>query len=171
MKLRITAPVCFLFCLLLFAFISPGKGKKPNKTIYDSVFAVGDIIRLPKIAFLPSPDYGRMNKNTKDSLNIVGDFLLNHSNISVDLVNYTDYLGSFNYNNQMSQERARACVKYLVSEKLVPQSRITAKGAGEYFLLADETEVERAKTKEERKALHEINVRTELVVTKIDAEK
>jgi hypothetical protein len=154
--------------ILFFAFLPPGRGKKPNKTLNDSVFVVGDVIQLPQISFLPSPDYGRMNKNTKDSLNIVGDFLLNHPNLTVDLINYTDYLGSFSYNNQMSQERARVCVRYLVTEKLVPQSRITAKGAGEYFLLKDEMEVEKAKTKEEKKAMHQANVRTELVVTKVD---
>src|SRR3954467_9492503 len=91
--------------LLLLSFAPPGRGKIANKTIHDSVFVVEDIIRLPQITFFPSPDYGRMNKKTKDSLNLVGDFLLNHPNLTVDLINYTDYQGSFNYNNQLSQER------------------------------------------------------------------
>jgi len=153
---------------LLFSFQDPGYVKKANKTIKDSVFVVGDIIKIPAILFYSSTQYGEMNQSTKDSLNAIGDFLLKNPNLTVEVTNHTDYRGSDDYNNRLSQEKAKACVTYLVKEKNIEQSRITPKGCGEAFLLIDEDDIKKAKTKGEKEALHQMNNRTELVVTGVN---
>ena len=154
--------------ILLFAFQDPGYVKKANKTIKDSVFAVGDIIKLPSIPFYSSTEYGEMNQNTKDSLNAIGDFLLKNPNLTVEVTNHTDYRGSEEYNNRLSAEKAKACVTYLTKEKNIDPTKITPKGCGEDFLLMDEDEIKKVKGKKEKEALHQMNNRTELVVTGVN---
>lgn len=153
---------------ILFAFQDPSYVKKANKTIYDSVFVVGDIIKIPAIPFYSSTEYGEMNKITRDSLNAIGDFLLKYPNLIVEITNHTDYRGSDEYNNRLSQEKAKACVNYLTKEKQIDPTRITPKGYGESFLLMDEDEIKKVKTKAEKEALHQMNNRTELVVTGVN---
>ncbi|MFL5763674.1 MAG: OmpA family protein [Bacteroidia bacterium] len=165
---QFAATLLLIVSCALFSSLIPGRGVKANKTIHDTAFAVGDVIRIPEIPFVPSRDYGKMNQATKDSLDIVAAFLLSHAELTVELINHTDYRGSNKYNDRLSAERARVCVKYLVTEKKVPPFKITAKGASEYFLLNDEQAILNAKTKEEKKALHRMNVRTELVVRQVE---
>ncbi len=155
----------FLILIVLFAFQEPSYVKKTNKTINDSIFAVGDIIKIPTILFFPPTEYGAMNTLTKDSLNALADFLLKNPSLTIELTNHTDFRGSEEYNMRLSQEKARACVNYLTKEKNIDAKKITPKGCGEAFLLIDEEEVKKVKTKKEKEALHQINNRTELVVT------
>lgn len=158
----------FFILILLFAFQEPAYVKKANKTINDSIFVVGDIIKIPTILFFPPTEYGEMNTITKDSLNAVGDFLLKYPNLTIEVTNHTDYRGSEEYNMRLSQEKARACVNFLTREKKIEPTKITPKGCGEAFLLIDEEEIKKAKTKKEKEALHQLNNRTELVVTGVD---
>lgn len=155
----------FFILILLFAFQEPTYVKKANKTTTDSVFVVGDIIKIPTILFFPPTEYGAMNTLTKDSLNALADFLLKNPSLTIELTNHTDFRGSEEYNMRLSQEKARACVNYLTKEKNIDATKITPKGCGEAFILIDEQEVKKVKTKKEKEALHQINNRTELVVT------
>ncbi|MCH8902658.1 MAG: OmpA family protein [Bacteroidetes bacterium] len=59
--------------------------------------------------------------------------LLDNPNIQVEIGSHTDSRGSFSYNEKLSQKRAEACVKYLVS-KGVARTRLVAKGYGEVDL-------------------------------------
>lgn len=158
----------FFSLILLFAFQDPTYIKKANKTINDSVFVVGDIIKLPTIHFFASTEYGEMNPSTKDSLNAIADFLVKHPDLTIELVNHTDFRGSEEYNMRLSQEKARACVNYLTIERKIDPTKITPKGCGEAFLLVDEEDVKKMKTKKEKEALHQTNNRTELVVTAVN---
>lgn len=160
--------IFFSSLLILFAFQDPSYVKKANKTINDSVFVEGDIIKIPAILFYLSTEYGEMNRGTRDSLNKVADFLLKYPNLTIEVTNHTDYLGSEDFNRRLSEEKARACVNYLVNERHIDEYRITPKGYGELFLLADEDEIKKVKTKKEKEALHQLNVRTELVVIKVN---
>ena len=54
--------------------------------------------------------------------------------INVELSAHTDCRGSYSYNDQLSDRRAKAAVDYIVS-KGINQNRIVAKGYGEYQLL------------------------------------
>ncbi len=160
--------IALLSLILCFSFQDPSYIKKANKTINDSIFIVGDIIKLPTILFFPPTEYGEVNKLTIDSLNTVGDFLLKYPNLTIELTNHTDFRGSEEYNMRLSQEKARACVNYLTLEKNVDPTKVTPKGCGEYFLLVDEEEIKKGKTKKEKETLHQMNNRTELVVTGVN---
>ena len=153
---------------IFFSFQDPGYTKKANKTIKDSVFAVGDIIKIPSIPFYSSTQYGEMNSVTKDSLNAVADFLLKNPNLTVEITNHTDYRGSEEYNNRLSAEKAKACVTYLTKEKNIDPTKISPRGYGENFLLMDEDEIKKVKGKKEKEAMHQMNNRTELVVTDVN---
>ena len=160
--------LAFFTLIALFAFQDPTYIKKANKTINDSVFVVGDIIKIPTVLFFPATEYGEMNTLTKDSLNAIGDFLLKHPELTIELTNHSDYRGSDEYNMRLSQEKARACVNYLTREKNIDPTKLTPKGYGEAFLLVDEEAIKLVKTKKEKEALHQTNNRTELVVTGVN---
>jgi len=59
--------------------------------------------------------------------------IMNENKINVELGSHTDCRGSFAYNEKLAQNRAKSAVKYIVSAG-IDQSRITAKGYGEYQL-------------------------------------
>jgi OOP family OmpA-OmpF porin len=78
-------------------------------------------------------------KITPDSYPILYDAaktLLLYPNMKVEIQGYTDNIGSESYNNKLSQLRADAVKKYLVS-KGISASRLTATGFGESNPLAD----------------------------------
>ncbi len=158
----------FFSLIFLFAFQDHPNVNKANKTIKDSVFVVGDVIKLPSINWYAPSSYGEMNPVTKDSLNVIGDFLLKNPGLTVELTNHTGFKGSEDYNNRLSQERARACVNYLVTEKKIDQTRVTPKGLGESSLIVTEDEAKKAPTKGEKLALESQNIRTELLVTQVN---
>lgn len=157
-----------LSLFMLFAFQDRPNVKRANKTINDSEFAVGDVIKLPTINWLAPTAYGEINQNTKDTLNVIGDFLLKYPNLTVEVTNHTSYKGTDEYNFRLSQERAKAIVNYLVNEKKIDQTKITPKGLGKGSLLYTEEDVKKVATKAEKKALDAQNIRTELVVTQVN---
>lgn len=66
----------------------------------------------------------------KEKLNELADYLKTRHNIKIKLVGYTDYLGNANYNQALSQERARS-VGYYLEAQGVPASEIETFGRGE----------------------------------------
>lgn len=51
---------------------------------------------------------------------------------------------------RLSQEKARACVNFLTREKKIEPTKITPKVCGEDFLLIDEKEIKKVKTKKRK---------------------
>ena len=68
--------------------------------------------------------------------------------------------GSDEANQKLSEARAKSCVEYLANEKKIPLARLKSKGWGEAKLLIKDDVIEKAKTKEEKEALHQKNRRT-----------
>jgi outer membrane protein OmpA-like peptidoglycan-associated protein len=62
-------------------------------------------------------------------LNTVVDFLATNPKVSIEVSGHTDNIGSDTYNQELSQKRADAVKKYLVS-KAIAENRITSKGYG-----------------------------------------
>lgn len=156
--------------ILLFAFQNPTKGKKANKTIYDSAFVVGDIIKIPQVIFTLSKaeHYGPSRYSIDDSLEITGNFLLKHPNLTVEYCNHTDSRGSEQANQKLTEVRSKACIDYLVEMKKIDPSKIISKGYGESRLLISDAELLKAKTMQEKEKLHQINRRQELIVIKVN---
>ena len=68
---------------------------------------------------------------SKVQLDKVFDFLTKNPKVKVELSSHADCRGTNSYNQALSQRRAQSCVNYLVDEKNIPGTRITAKGYGE----------------------------------------
>lgn len=89
----------------------------------------------------------------------VADFMSQYNNTQVEIQGHTDSRGSAAYNEQLSQRRADAVAKVLVSEHGVEASRVSAKGYGEADPVASNEAIEgRAKN---RRVVAEISSQVE----------
>ncbi len=66
----------------------------------------------------------------RDSLNKVADVLTRYNQSQVRVVGHTDSVGSATYNQSLSEQRAAAVERYLISSG-VAASRLSSSGAGE----------------------------------------
>lgn len=98
--------------------------------------------------------------NSKDSLNFLYQTLIDNPTIVVELQSHTDSRDNDARNLKLSEARAKSCVDYLVNEKKIPIERLRYKGWGEQKLLVKDDVIAKAKTKEEKEALHQKNRRT-----------
>lgn len=69
--------------------------------------------------------------NSKDSLELVYQLLTDYPNMVLELSSHTDPRGNNNYNQVLSENRAKACYKYLVEERGIDPRRIVPVGKGE----------------------------------------
>ncbi|MDH5599307.1 MAG: OmpA family protein, partial [Cyclobacteriaceae bacterium] len=73
-------------------------------------------------------------------LNLVFEFLLENPNVKIEMDGHTCSIGSDEYNQKLSEERALAVREYLINKGIKPK-RITSVGHGEANPLAtNETE-------------------------------
>ncbi|MGZ4038758.1 MAG: OmpA family protein, partial [Bacteroidia bacterium] len=115
-------------------------------------------IRFPAVLYeLGKAD---LKPESKDSLNFLYQTLIDNPTIVIQLSAHTDSRGSDAKNLELSQRRAQSCVDYLANEKKIPLARLQAKGFGETKLLVKDDVIAKAKTKEEKEALHAKNRRT-----------
>lgn len=98
--------------------------------------------------------------NSKDSLDFLYRTLVDNPTIIIELQAHTDSRGNNKANQTLSEARAKSCVDYLVNEKKIPIERLKSKGWGEEKLLVKDDVINKAKTKEEKEALHQKNRRT-----------
>jgi peptidoglycan-associated lipoprotein len=115
-------------------------------------------IRMPQILY----ELGKADllPQSKDSLSFLYQTLVDNPSIVIELNSHTDSRGDAAKNQELSQARAQSCVDYLVIEKKINPARIQAKGYGKTQLLITDDVIEKAKTKEEKEALHALNRRT-----------
>jgi peptidoglycan-associated lipoprotein len=120
-------------------------------------------IRMPQILY----DLGKwdLRPDMRDSMLFLYNVLNDNPTITVELNSHTDSRDNDKKNLELSQKRAQSCVDFLVNEKKIPAARLTAKGKGETELLVTDAEIKKAKTKEEKEALHAKNRRTTFRIT------
>ncbi len=115
-------------------------------------------IRMPQILYaLGSAD---LLPESKDSLQFLYQTLIDNPTTVVELNSHTDSRGDAAKNMDLSQRRAQSCVDYLVKEKGINPARLQAKGYGKTQLLIGDDVIAKAKTKQEKEALHALNRRT-----------
>ncbi len=135
-------------------------GEKDSKDFMKDfeVVPVEKEIRFPAVLY----DLGKadLRPESKDSLNFLYQTLIDNPTIIIQLSAHTDSRGNDKANQDLSQRRAQSCVDYLANEKKIPLARMSAKGFGETRLLVKDAEINKAKTKEEKEALHAKNRRT-----------
>ena len=153
----------FTITFLLTSLIIAGQTKSllPNKTLKDSVFVTGDIIKIPDLFFnLCYPIYDE----TVDSLKPVADFLKRYPALIVEIGCHTDMRGSVEDNRTLSEFRAKHAWEYLVNVQGIDSARLKYKGYGEMLPLIEEKQIKVANTKQEKEYLFSVNRRTELKV-------
>ena len=78
-----------------------------------------------------------LRAESKTTLDTLYNILMENPTIIIELSSHTDVRGSDEYNLNLSQKRAESCVNYLINEKEIPKTRITAMGYGETKTLDD----------------------------------
>ncbi|MDR0802399.1 OmpA family protein [Fluviicola sp.] len=97
------------------------------------LFPVKKPIRLPEVRY-PLAKWDLLvdsTINSKDSLLFVYDLLVENPGLVLELSSHTDPRGNDVYNQVLSENRAKACYKFLVEEKGVDPRRIVPVGKGE----------------------------------------
>ena len=107
-------------------------------------------------------DKWNIRADAKPGLDKLVKIMNDNPGISIELGSHTDSRADDKYNDRLSQKRAEAAVKYIVSHG-VSQSRISAKGYGETKLVNHCKNGVKCSVAE-----HQANRRTEFKVVKID---
>lgn len=149
------------FILLSATIFSQTKVRTANKTIKDSIFNKGDIIKIPELIYQLSHPMGT---ETIDSLQPVAEFLKKNPTLKVEISCHTDSRGRDTLNIILSDFRAKHVRDYLINEKGIAANRLTFKGYGESAPIISAKEILKAKTSREKEKLYSINRRTELKV-------
>ncbi len=123
-------------------------------------------IRMPAVLY--ELGSAALLPQSKDSLNFLYQTLVDNPNIVVQLNAHTDSRGDAAKNLKLSQDRAQSCVDYLVNEKKIAAARLSAKGFGKTQLLITDDVIAKAKTKQEKEALHALNRRTNFSILSFD---
>jgi OOP family OmpA-OmpF porin len=141
------------------------ESKEFEQDFFLSKIPEGDIV-IPGIEY----DYNSSNlrPQSKAILDSVVDFLNLNNNISIEISSHTDTRGSDVYNLNLSNERAKSVVDYLISKGIAP-GRLIAQGYGETKPLISDAEIAKMKSKPEQEAAHQKNRRTAFRTTKEDA--
>jgi OOP family OmpA-OmpF porin len=84
-------------------------------------------------------DTGRseLKVGTLSTLDEVAQVMSKNSNLRVDIQGHTDHVGTDRYNQRLSEKRAEAVRTYLIREKGIDETRLTASGFGKTKPIAD----------------------------------
>jgi peptidoglycan-associated lipoprotein len=122
----------------------------------------------------------------KDSLLYVYNILIKNPRLVIELRSHTDFRGTEESNDTLSQRRAESVVEFLVNEKGINPARLIPKGFGERqprkldrditldgFTFKKGTVLTEAfinglKTEREKEAAHQLNRRTEMFILRND---
>lgn len=128
------------------------------------------VVELPEVRYDLDKAILQVNDsvNSKDSLNVLYQTLLDNPTITINLRSHTDSRGGDGYNQRLSEARAKSCMDYLVNEKGVDPARIFPVGMGEKELKYSDAEIAKLKTTAEKEALHQKNRRTDFTVRSWD---
>ncbi len=74
-----------------------------------------------------------LSETAKTKLDGVAGLMKSFPSLEIEIIGYTDAVGTFEYNKQLSENRAKAVSKYLVSKGIVKERiSVTGKGKSEY---------------------------------------
>ena len=136
-------------------------------------------IILPRIEY----DFAKWNLRAKSisDLDMLAEALKDNPNVVIELKSHTDFVGNNKSNLRLSQQRADACVSYLVSVEIDP-GQLVAVGSGENepfviekndgrFKEGDvltESYINKIKFRKNKKKAHQYNRRTSFKVLRED---
>ncbi|MBK0380468.1 OmpA family protein [Mucilaginibacter segetis] len=144
----------------------PESGKVLNDTLYSpdiclQAFKVDKPIIIKNVLY--DFDKATLRPESKLVLDKVVTILKDNPKMKIELAAHTDSVGTEAYNKKLSQQRAQACVDYLV-QKGISESRVYAKGYGELKPIAPNS----LPNGKDNPAGRQMNRRTEFTVLKIE---
>ena len=112
----------------------------------DSIdYKVGNTITLENIFF--EFDKATILPQSKPELKKLIDILSDYPYLTIQISGHTDNVGTDNYNQKLSEQRAKSVVDYLVDEKVDP-ARLSFKGYGSTRpVTTNETDIGRSKNR------------------------
>lgn len=124
-------------------------------------FEVGKPIEIKNVLY----DFNKatLRPESKLVLNNLVRVMKDNPNIKIELASHTDSIGSQAYNLKLSQDRAQACVDYIVSQG-IQENRIFAKGYGKSKPVAPNSLPNGQDNPDGR----QLNRRTEFTVLKVE---
>jgi len=156
-------------------------GVELNKTFV--VDLVIDPIKKEIILPLIKYDFNKAELRAESIVDLdkLVESLLDNPNVVIELKSHTDFVGSNAQNNKLSQQRADACIAYLVSQG-IDVGQLVAKGMGEKepfvieekdgrFKVGDvltESYIKKIRFKKNREKAHQYNRRTSFKVLRED---
>jgi peptidoglycan-associated lipoprotein len=155
-----------------------GKAKETTVGIEESTtfikdFAIQTTKKDGKLVEITFPDVlydlGKftLRPESKDSLDFLYQVLIDNPTIVIELSAHTDSRGSAESNQVLSENRAKACVEYLVS-KGIDAERMVPVGYGKNKLLVTDEQIAKMPTTQEKEAGHQKNRRTVFSVLRSD---
>lgn len=75
-------------------------------------------------------DKATITAQSKAALDVIGKFLTDNASLNVFIVGHTDLVGAFDYNLNLSRQRAQAVVDRLIRDYKVAAARLSAQGVG-----------------------------------------
>ncbi|WP_316805830.1 OmpA family protein [Pedobacter agri] len=127
-----------------------------------SPFKLGIPIALDNVYY--EFNSAELTEPSKKVLDFLIPIMEDNPEMEIELGSHTDNIGTDEYNLNLSNQRAKSCVDYLVS-KGISESRMTSKGYGESMPIAP-NETGRGKKKKDNPEGRAKNRRTEFKVTK-----
>ena len=138
-------------------------GQKGRKTFTDTIFQVGDVLEAPAIFFGCTWGPGMFN-HVDSTAKQIADFLIKHPTFKIEIACHSDTRGDTKANYLITQSKADDCKQELVEKYKIKPDKIVAKGYGETQPLISDKTIKSAKTKEEKEALHNKNMRTNVKI-------
>lgn len=132
-----------------------------NKDVYMKKIEVGEVIVLKNIFY----DLGKysLRPESKTELDRLIKLLTQNPTLKIQISGHTDSRGSDALNKELSKNRAKEVVTYLVKAG-IPETRLQFTGYGEEQLIHSDVEISKLKTAKEKEAAHQENRRTEFKI-------
>lgn len=107
-------------------------------------------------------DQSTIRPDAQVELMKIVEILKEHPSLKIDIRSHTDSQGNDNYNMRLSESRANATMKWMISQGIDPE-RLTGRGYGETQLINHCSNGVKCKAKE-----HEANRRSEFIIMSIN---
>jgi hypothetical protein len=133
------------------------------RSLSDSVFVVGDRILVRDVRF-DLTGGGRIQHYSHPILDSVSAFLAKNPNLIVEVAQFTDFRGTAQSNNELSQRRAQGVYDFLVHRCGVNPQQLIPKGYGSSEPIIPDEVIKAETERHEIERLHQINRRMELRV-------
>jgi len=132
-----------------------------NKDVYMKKIEVGEVIVLKNIFY----DLGKhtLRPESKSELDRLIKLMNDNPTLKIQISGHTDSRGSDQSNKELSLNRAKEVVNYLVNAGIAG-ARLKYEGYGEEQLIYSDADIAKLKTTKEKEAAHQENRRTEFKI-------